>query len=179
MSAELKYDLGSLPHIGRQLEALAKASQSAKPLLDDIAESLLVSTQHRFELERDPKGEKWQPLSWWTLFQRGGGRKGWHKKNRAKAKKGTMEKITGAKILRASNRLFQSLSTVVTNSEIQLGSNVIYAGIHQHGGQAGRGKKVTIPARPYLGISDNDAAMIDEAVAEYFAARMPSEGGLL
>ncbi|WP_374631811.1 phage virion morphogenesis protein [Ferrovibrio sp.] len=176
MTADLKHNLAALPHIAKQFEALAKAGQSPKPLLDDIAESLLISTQHRFELERDPKGNKWQPLSWWTLFQRGGGRKGWHKKNRSKAKKGTMEKISGAKILRASNRLFQSLTSVVTNSEIQLGSNVIYARIHQYGGQAGRGKKVTIPARPYLGISDNDSEMIDEAVAEYFAARMPQEG---
>ncbi len=175
--AELKHNLAALPQIAKQFETLAKASVSAKPLLDDIAESLLISTQQRFELERDPNGKPWQPLSWWTLFLRGGGRKGWHKRNRSKAKKGTMEKISGAKILRASNRLFQSLTSVVTNSEIQLGSNVIYARIHQYGGQAGRGKKVTIPARPYLGISDSDAAMIDEAVAEYFAARLPSEAG--
>lgn len=30
------------------------------------------------------------------------------------------------------------------------GSNVAYAAIHEYGGQAGRGKKVTIPKRPYV-----------------------------
>ncbi len=35
----------------------------------------------------------------------------------------------------------------------RIGSNKKYAAIHHLGGQAGRGKKLTLPARPYLPIS--------------------------
>lgn len=51
------------------------------------------------------------------------------------------------------------------------GSNKPYAAIHHLGGQAGRGKKVTIPARPYLPINGNsqlqngaDKRIIDIAI---------------
>ncbi|HBO4159162.1 TPA: phage virion morphogenesis protein, partial [Pseudomonas aeruginosa] len=39
--------------------------------------------------------------------------------------------------------------------QAQIGSNLSYAPIQQLGGQAGRGRKVTIPARPYLPVLRN------------------------
>lgn len=41
------------------------------------------------------------------------------------------------------------------------------AAIHQFGGQAGRGRKVTIPARPFLGFSEADKAGILAILSEY------------
>lgn len=35
----------------------------------------------------------------------------------------------------------------------RIGSNLKYAAIHHMGGQAGRGKKLTLPARPYLPVN--------------------------
>ncbi len=46
--------------------------------------------------------------------------------------------------------LAASVVTATTNSSASIGSNKIYAAIQQLGGKAGRGHKVTIPARPYL-----------------------------
>lgn len=45
-----------------------------------------------------------------------------------------------------------------TRTRAIIGSNVIYARIHEFGGQAGRGRSVRIPARPYIGpaITDNE-----------------------
>ena len=44
-----------------------------------------------------------------------------------------------------------------------IGSNFDYAAIHQLGGQAGKGLKTEIPARPYLQLTDDDfAEIIDE-----------------
>jgi len=40
-----------------------------------------------------------------------------------------------------------------TAQSVTIGSRLKYAAIHQYGGQAGRGNKVTIPARPYIGIN--------------------------
>lgn len=44
---------------------------------------------------------------------------------------------------------------------LEVGSNLVYAAIHHFGGQAGRGKKTTILARPVLGVN----AKREEAIA--------------
>ena len=59
----------------------------------------------------------------------------------------------GGKILQLSGQLAGSISTGATNSFARIGSNKKYAAIHHLGGKAGRGRKVTIPARPYLPIN--------------------------
>lgn len=43
------------------------------------------------------------------------------------------------------------------------GRSAAYAMIHQFGGQAGRGKKVTIPARPYLPITQDGDDLTEPA----------------
>ncbi len=55
------------------------------------------------------------------------------------------------------------LDSIVSNSGgdfAEWGSNVIYAAIHQFGGQAGRGLKTEIPARPSFGINEEDETSI-------------------
>lgn len=52
--------------------------------------------------------------------------------------------------------LASSLSTQYDENSAIIGSNLPYAAIHQKGGKAGRNKKVEIPARPYLKLSDDD-----------------------
>ena len=47
------------------------------------------------------------------------------------------------------------------------GSREKYAAIHQFGGPAGRGKKVNIPARPYLKLGDDDLDEIRDAIWKY------------
>ena len=49
-----------------------------------------------------------------------------------------------------------SITTQYDNEAAIIGSNKVYAAIHQLGGQAGKNKKVTIPARPYLKLTDDD-----------------------
>ncbi len=49
---------------------------------------------------------------------------------------------------------------------VKVGANAVYAAIHQFGGKAGRGRKVTIPARPYLGLSDADREAVEALVID-------------
>jgi phage virion morphogenesis protein len=44
------------------------------------------------------------------------------------------------------------ISNAFPDGSVILGSNLVYAGIHQEGGQAGRKKKSKIPARPFMGV---------------------------
>ena len=53
--------------------------------------------------------------------------------------------------------MYEKQITIQYNNESAIiGSNKVYAAIHQLGGQTGKNKKVTIPARPYLKLTDDD-----------------------
>ena len=61
----------------------------------------------------------------------------------------------GGKTLQLTGQLAASISTQVGNDFARIGSNKPYAAIHHLGGQAGRGHKTNLPARPYLPINGN------------------------
>lgn len=69
--------------------------------------------------------------------------------------------------------LRDSIEKRATGDEVTVGSvtgsNVEYARIHQMGGRAGRGLSVDLPARPYLGVSKQDAEDIREMVGDFLA----------
>lgn len=50
---------------------------------------------------------------------------------------------------------------------IAVGTNRAYARIHQMGGQAGRGRQVTIPARPFLGLNKENRQEIGRIVNDH------------
>ncbi|MVA40667.1 phage virion morphogenesis protein [Agrobacterium vitis] len=111
----------------------------------NVGEHLLNSVKDNFENESAPDGSRWKTLSQATRDQR--------------------EKKYGhapTAILRASGDLANSINMQASDTDVRIGSSLIYAAIHQFGGDAGRGNKVNIPARPYLGLS---AADEDEVVA--------------
>ena len=110
----------------RSLGQLLQNATDTRPMMRAIATEMVSLTEDNFESE-----------SW-------GGKK-WPRSRRA-AK-------NGGKTLQLSGQLAASISTQVGNDFARIGSNKKYAAIHHLGGQAGRGKKLTLPARPYLPIS--------------------------
>lgn len=63
-------------------------------------------------------------------------------------------RIISGDLFRSFNEKDKNTLTEVINKESQniitIGSQLIYANIHEYGGQAGRNLATTIPARPYL-----------------------------
>lgn len=127
-------------------------------LMDSIGETLRSSTLKRFDDEEDPTGKKWKPSA------------------RAAAE--------GGKTLDKEGHLKDSIDYHATSSKVMVGSNLPYARIHQLGGtiQPKKGKflkfrgldgenvfvkEVTIPARPYLGISDDDREEIIATMTDF------------
>lgn len=49
---------------------------------------------------------------------------------------------------------------------MEVGSELVYAAIHQHGGEP---VGSAIPARPYLGISDENAADLNAIVEDFIS----------
>lgn len=128
---------------------LAKQIANPDPALDEIGAMLVTSTQQRFEAERSPDGKAWQEHAPATVEMRG----------------------PDATILRHKANLYDSVThAVASKAGVRVGTNRKYSRIHQLGGKAGRGLKVTIPARPYLGISGDDAKEIDSIFKDHIAA---------
>lgn len=133
------------------LSGLAAAEFNLAPAMRKIAQTLASETETSFRVEGRPK---WQALSEATLHMRLGGAKAYKKDSKLKASAQRI-KDGGFRILQHTGALASSITTDYDNTYAAIGSNKIYAAIHQFGGQAGRGKKVSIPARPFLPVDQN------------------------
>lgn len=129
-------DAEGLPAIEQRLRTLAALAGQLSPLMEEIAQSLLASTERRFEDEVAPDGTPW------AATQRGGS------------------------ILRDQGHLYQSLTTTADGHSASVGSNLVYARIHQLGG-GGIGANGDMPARPYLGLDSEDEREIHALIRDY------------
>jgi phage virion morphogenesis protein len=119
------------------------------PAMQDIGEYMLGATRDRFDTETAPDGSKWAALS-----------------PRYAARKARMRNALKG-ILTRRGTLRDTIRYKASRSDVVIGSDRPYAAIHQLGGQAGRGKRATIPARPFLGISADDQAEIIKILGDY------------
>ncbi len=133
-------------------------------LLKAVGVALVEETQQRFDAGVDVWGTRWAPLlPAYAAIKRGPG------------------------ILRASLMLQRSITFAVSGNTVSVGSNRVYAAVHQFGatirpvrakalafrlggvGAKGRGgfvraQSVTIPARPYLGFGPKDERAVLEVL---------------
>ena len=128
---------------------LAKRTENLRPLMKSIAGIFASSTEENFKQEGRP--DKWTDLADIT------------KKNREKINKWP------GQILQVEGQLASSVTTQYDDDSAVIGSNKDYARIHQLGGDAGRGKKVKIPARPYLVLQDEDFEEILSECKKYLS----------
>ena len=133
--------------VERKLLELAQKSENLRPLMKNIAGIFASATEENFKNEGRP--DKWTELSEATKKQR------------------TKQKKWPGQILQVSGQLASSISTQYDDESAIIGSNLDYAAIHQLGGQAGKNKKVEIPARPYLKLTDDNFNEILDATKQY------------
>lgn len=77
-------------------------------------------------------------------------------------------KYRNGKPLVHTGHLRDSHSQLYDNDTALVGTNVVYAAIHHFGGMAGRSRKVSIPARPFLTLSNEDKQDLMDDVQDYF-----------
>ena len=119
-----------------ELAAIQNRITHPQRLMSGIAAELLSLTEEAFKKEGD--GEKWSKLALSTIRQR--------------EKKGHWP---GKMLQVSAGGLAASVQPFSSGTTAGLSVSKPYAAIHQFGGQAGRGKKTTIPARPYLPLRMN------------------------
>lgn len=123
------------------LGELAARLDDLRPVFREIAGVLAEVVEEAFATESDPATlTPWQKLAESTTRQR------------------TEEGTWPGKILQVSQGgLAAEISSDSGADFAVVGSGKVYAAIHQLGGEAGRGRSVNIPARPFLGLSDEGA----------------------
>lgn len=148
------------------LKAFASLSKAlhgnTTPVMRAIGVGLVRNVHDRFEAAVDPQGQPWQKLNpAYAAAKRGPG------------------------ILRESGMrggLMGSITFAASPDTVEVGTNKIYAAVHQFGvtitpvkashlvfrigDQVVKAKSVTVPARPYLGISAEDERTIAETVTD-------------
>lgn len=145
--------------IQRGFSKAARAMSRPEGLMSNIGTDLVKGTTRRFRTKTAPDGSAWQINN---SGYAAGKRKG---------------------ILVESTILRDSITHRVERDSVRVGTNVKYAAIHQFGGTikpkkgthlkfkiAGQWvavKSVTIPARPYLGVDDEDKVRIARRIDRF------------
>ncbi len=137
-----------LDEINARLGTLSRELSDMQPTLDEIGNELADITDESFENQKTPWGEAWAPNSQATLDSYK------EKKGKGKSAKAKAALTADKLILIDSGLLRSSVTHEATKDSVTLTAGKVYARIHQLGGEAGRGKSVSLPARPYMPLKD-------------------------
>lgn len=170
--AQITIDLSGLGMVQDRLDKLAGIDY--RRVLDTIGTVVEVQTRRRLGSEKtSPEGQRWQE---WSSRYANSGR--------------------GRKKLERSSGLIDSLTHTVGHNKVEIGSNLVYAAIHQFGSGKepvsvkAHQRKITqafgkplkepktanvkahsflqnIPARPYLGLSKDNENEIREVIKDW------------
>jgi len=163
--AAIVFIIAQLPGIERALHAAHARSLDLEPLMDQIGMAMETTTHERFETESDPHGNRWTPSI------------------RAREQ--------GGKTLTYQGHIDNSVTHRAGAEQVEIGSNLIYARIHQEGGTiSGKNgnlkfrlpgalgfrsvESVLIPARPFIGLGGDDALTIEELAGDYLLGELAS-----
>lgn len=147
------------------LRQLAALGRQPRPLLRAIGVGLVAGTMERFDRHVDPQGRGWTALNpRYQAIKRGPG---------ILQERATQGGLMGSITFRDADR------------SVIVGTNKTYGAIHQFGGRvtarnaralrfrmAGGWvmvRSVRIPARPYLGLSDEDRQMVVDTIPRVVA----------
>ena len=146
------------------LRGLLAGIENPAPLLAQLGEYTLRTTRDRFKTQTGPDGTAWAALQ------------PWYKKEKSQNKNRV---LTLRGYLRG-----QLVSQVVGGKSVEVGSNSIYAAVHQFGSERPQNlerlqrrhktefitRATTIPARPYLGLSDADRNELVERTLDWLGS---------
>lgn len=169
MSVTLKVQ-DNLPKLQPLFAKLGELGAHPQPLLKKIAFAGENATRERFQTETGPDGSKWV--------------------------ESLRARLSGGKTLTQDGHLGDSITSAANDKTAEWGSNRICAAIHQFGGtikaKSAKGlrfqihgggwitrQQVTLPARPFLGLSNDDEAEILDLTGRHIQTLIASAvGGL-
>lgn len=150
------------------LNDLAGRVGNLRPAMAEIGERLTESTQDRFNTSTGPDGQRWAPNSQATILDYLAGKSGSYQNKSGKLSTRGAGYAINKKPLVDSGLLKGSIIWQHIDNGVAVGTDRFAdawdegAAVHQFGSKNGK-----IPARPFLGISDEDERIILEIVGEY------------
>lgn len=133
--AKVTVEVEGGPLVLETLGRLRDVGARLRPAFAAIGEALLLSHEERWDRQVDPDGQPWQPLS--------------ERYRERKRKKGKPDKIL------VLDQHLKNLAYDATDEGLLFGTPWPYGATHQFGAPE-RG----IPARPFLGLDEDDRAMV-------------------
>ena len=143
ITVEIKDD-----EITSSLLKLGAALTDMSPVMASIGEALVASAKKRFPEGVSPDGAKWAPKSKAT-------------------------RSPDPRPLFGPSKMLSSQIFAISSAEsVEVGSNRVYAAMMQFGGTKEAYPHLwgNIPARPFLGISDEDRTEVLATIADYLTA---------
>lgn len=150
------------------LDRVARAVTDLQPVMQDIGETMVESTRERFLAGVSPEGHAWAPKSETTLaqYRRQGGT------------------VDTRPLWGPSGDLHTLFAAIAGTDQVSWGTNVIYSAVMQFGAAKGAfgndaaGHPIPwgdIPARPFLGVSDEDRTSIISALEDWLTQAWDGE----
>lgn len=137
----LSYDISEIKGAAQFIQDLGDLDRIE--LLNDLGSEVENQTRRRIDSEKtDPSGDAWS--EWSDEYK--------------KTRHGGQSKLQG------EGDLFESIQQAVDSDSVTVGSNLIYAAIHQYGGED---VGIPIPARAYLGFSEENEEDLLAVVETY------------
>lgn len=155
--------------ISRVLDRITHALTDMSPVMHDIGQFLMVSTKDRFEAGESPDGMPWAPKSQTTID----------------IYTARHDPVDPRPLFGPSSDLSRLWHFSYTRDSVELATATHYAAVMQFGADQGafgataHGAPIPwgdIPARPFLGLSEDDRAGIAEAVYDRIG-RLVDEAG--
>lgn len=128
--------------VGETFQRLIRLGADTDAALEVVREELLIRHDERWDAGVDPQGHRWEPLS--ERYQQ------------------QKEKKRPGKGILVYDEILKNLASEVTDDQVIIGTNRIYGATHQFGDET-RG----IPARPFLGFSEEDIEEASEILGEH------------
>lgn len=135
--------------IREALQNLQRQVSNLRPVLLAVGEDLVDSTKRRFETSTGPNGQRWDDNSVVTIDKKG--------RNKPLVDQG--------------NLMRQISYDVFGGNTLIIGSTMEYAAMQQFGGSKSEFPNLwgDIPARPFLGISEDDEREIIATISNYLS----------
>ena len=126
-----------------RIRDLAEGLADTEPLMRELGAELETQTRRRIESERTaPDGAPWP--EWSDAYAR--------------------TRHGGHELLQAEGNLLDSIQSLVEADLVETGSNLVYAALHQFGGEP---VGVDVEARAYLGIGPDSEAGLDAILGDW------------
>ena len=150
---QIQFELNGLEHVTDAINQALAAFERGE-VLETVGATVESQTRRRIDTEKTaPDGSRW--ANWSASY--------------AKTRHG------GHSLLSGRGDLLDSIRSEVRGRQAEVGSNLVYAAAHQDGLDmtiVSTKRRVTIPARPFLGVSEANEREIEQVVNDWLAERL-------